>query len=353
MHLWVGATLALVFLAIALSGTIAALRADIIRATVPAARGPAPDPSTFGPALQRLEAAAPGEIRMVKFAPYGLGVHAVSLAGDRGAYIDSQGRVVARWTPNSRFEDWALDFHQTLMAGPIGGQLVGFAGLAGVGMALSGLIIWAPTARGFSLRLWPRSSAPADVLSAHRNIGILVVLLLLLQFTTGAGMVFEDKVQRLLGGREIKTWPTEQVAVRAPDWSAIVAGLQRAYPQARIRTLYGAGKPGDAYMAYLQPRGDVDAKGRVTVFVDGGGRILDVAPPPAPGLGARITHTFFGIHSGDYAGAPSRYLAAASGLGVSLLAVLGAWSFLAKRLRRTVRRRGGPTSITPSEGAEI
>lgn len=332
-HLWAGVVLVLVFLVIGLSGTVAALRAEIVRATVPAARAPAPDPSTWGAALQRLEAQAPGQLRMIRLSPYGLGVHSVKLAGDKGVFIDGEGRVVSRWTTNSRFEDWALTLHQTLLAGPLGEKIVGYLGLAGLGMALSGLIVWAPAWRSFRLRLWPRSAAPRDLVATHRDLGIVLALLILVQFFTGAGMVFAGAIQARLGGVEVKTWPSERIESRPADWPAILVGLRAVDPQARIRTIYAPGKPGDAYMAYLQPHGDVDAKGRVTVFLDAGGRVLDVAKPPPLSVGARITRTFFGVHSGDFGGAATRYVAALGGVGVSVLGLLGAWSFFARRLR--------------------
>lgn len=333
LHAWSGLVMALLLAALGLAGALTALRPEIIAATIPAASGPPPAASTYGPALAAYEDAHPDQIRSVKFSPGGIGVHRLYLAGGRAAYIDAKGEELANWGKNGRIEDLAFAFHHTLLAGPKGEQAVGVIGVLGVGLALAGLLVWWPARHTFSLRLWPASLQRRDLLGVHRNLGVLLALVLVVQFVSGAAVVFEGSIRRWVGD---STPQTPTVAAQTRDWAGVLASARAAAPAATIKRVFAPPKPDLAYTVYMQEPGETHPEGVSRLFFDGQGRLLGRYDAMRSPIAERILNSALAVHSGEIGGDGLRWAFALVGAGLTILSLMGAASFL---VNRTGRRR--------------
>jgi uncharacterized iron-regulated membrane protein len=334
LHAWCGLLLSLALVVVGLSGAGLVFREQITRATVSEAAAPPPPASTYGPALDRFARERPAAIRSVKFSPAGLGVHRLYLADGKSAFIDAQGRSVQVWPQRGRFEDCLLSLHHELLVGRPGQLLIGLVGLAALGMVLSGLVIWAPTVKAFSLRLWPRSADRRDLLSAHRNLGVVLALLLLVQLPTGIGMAFPQAFRALVAAEAPPAPPAVADKPGQPArWSRIVDAAQARFPLATVRTARAPNDPGGPYVVGLQQAGDLNPEGSTAVYLTAEGQVVAISDERKLNAGARLADDLLGIHSGAYGGLAARIAVALTGIGLAMLGVFGAWSYL-QHLRR-------------------
>lgn len=327
IHRWCGIVLAAFLVVIALSGTVAAFRGDFVRIALPAARGPSPDPASFGPALDAFVAANPDRLVSARFAPYDLAVHGVSLKGGEQAWIDAQGNVVERWTGKRGIGDWALHIHHTLLIGKTGTNITGIVGLAGIAMIISGLIIYWPMRRGFSWRVWPASLKRPVLLASHRNLALLLALPLFLQFSSGSAWAFKRIVGNLPGIALPKA-PTVAPSAGEPSWTATLAAAQAAMPGAKIRAIAMPRAADKPITINVQAADDINPEGVTRINV-ADGKVVAVVNPADHGAGARMFNSSMGVHTLGYIGGRAGEVLLAL-LGVLLAAmasygVLGWW----------------------------
>ena len=338
LHAWVGAAFALVFILMGLTGVASVLRGEVIQLTVPAAQAPAPVVATFGPALEAFEASGDDRIRSATFAPYELGVHRLRLSDGANAFIDPKGGLVQRWRGNERLEELVLSAHKSFLIKKNGNFAVGSVALVGLGLALTGLVIWAASRPRLSLRIWPKGTDRPAMLSAHRALGSILALFLIVQVTSAILLAFGVFTRPLLGFESATAPKVTATFQGAPSWTRLLAAAQTEFPQAEIRRVSAPPQPDRAAAVYLRRPGELDPEGDTVVFLDSGAVVVGQRRGADQGVGARVYDSLKAIHSGDYGGAPTRILVGAVGLSLTALGVFGLWSFL--RGPR-VRRRSG------------
>lgn len=326
LHAWGGAILALVLMLLGLSGVGSVLRNQIVRATVPAARLAPPPSASFGPALEAFQARAGEPIRAVLFAPDNMGVHRLYLQPGVSVYVDAQGREVSRWRGNRRIEERVVAFHRDLLLGKAGGLLVSLTSLGGLGLVLSGLAVWAWPRPRFALRLAPASARRHDVLAAHRNLGSLFGVLLLVQLTTAVGLSYGGAARVILGVATPIAPRVEPVAGPVA-WSRILSAAQARFPDARLGRVLAPGRPQDPYSVDLHRGGNLNPGGDTVVFVDGRGHVAGEVRSDGVNLGTLVYRGLLSVHSGDYGGNASRVISGVVGITLTLLGAYGLWSF--------------------------
>jgi len=338
LHAWAGAILSLILIVLGLTGALLTFKADFIRLTVPQARAAATaSPEAIGKALEALEAAHAPHLHHVIFAGPRLGVHQVFLHGEANAYADKQGRTLAEWTGAGRAEAFVYELHHFLLAGENGMMLVGFTGLCAVVLALTGLIVWAPAFRTFRPRWWPASRQRRDLIAAHRNLGVVFALPIILFCLTGAGMIFfrttEAWLTRLLPGPAAEEFfpPVDAGDI---DWPRALASAQAVYPNAELRAaIWPEGVWAPAIVRMRQP-GEWSADGHTSVLIDPStGRSVGSIDPMVLARGKRLNDALLPIHAAQVGGRLYDALTALSGLALAGLGVLGLWSFLIKPRR--------------------
>ncbi len=336
LHAWIGALLALILIVIGVTGAMLAFKTDYIRATVPEARAKvAASPQVLGAAADRIEHVLHGELSYVVFASERLGIHQAAFTKDRYGYAAADGTLVAAFRPAGRPESFVYELHHFLLAGDRGMKVVGWSGLIAVGLAIVGLIVWLPVWRGFSFRVWPRSGKRSGLLPAHRNLGVLFAIPVMVFCLTGAGMIFYRTAESLLvklfpgPGFEEEFYPPSEAG--EIDWPKILEAAQARFPDATIRAAFWPEASWDVARVRLRQPGEWTPDGRTMVAVEPVSAVVrGVHDPFKRGLGYRLNDSLYPVHAASVGGIAYRLFTAASGLALAALGVFGLWSFLVK-----------------------
>lgn len=344
VHAWSGAILSLLLIVLGLSGSLLVFEDDWIRLTTPAARvGFSPDAATLGAAAERLEADH-ADLRTVNFGGEGFGAHKLHLEARGLGYAAPDGVTLDQWTGPARVEAFVFDLHHHLLAGETGETVAGVAALAAMLLTLTGVVVWVPAWRATRLRIWPRSGRRHDLVSSHRNLGLMAAIPILIFAGTGAGMVFNEPTQALLAPGAPPAPEAPAVGTGDIDWTVALAAAQARYPDAVIRMAGWPAEPGKPAQIRLRQPGEWHPNGRTRVLIDpatsGVVQTLD-AQTLAPGL--RAINAFYPVHAGMVGGWLYETVTVLSGVALAALGVIGTWSFLIKPRRRR-RRVGQPAT---------
>ena len=348
LHAWTGAILSLGLIVLGLTGALLVFKTEWIRATVPAARAMVDtSPGALGAVLERLEHDAPGRLSAVTFAGQGLGVHQVRFNDGQSAYASGDGALVARWYGTGRPEILVQGLHHVLLYGSGGRKAVGILGVAGALLAATGLVVWAPVWRGFAWRVWPTSARRRDLIYAHRDLGVIFAIPILVLCLTGAAVVFFQPAQALLRvlvpGDGVERRPTPAAGQGDIDWPRALAAAQARFPDAALRTVRWPDSPGAPATIQMRQPGEWYANGWTTVDIDPAtGQVLSAYDAQAAAPGVRAFEASFPLHEATVGGLAYRVVGAAAGLALAMLGGFGLWAFLIRQLRRPRGRSGSP-----------
>jgi uncharacterized iron-regulated membrane protein len=285
----------------------------------------------------------------ITFAGDELGLHQVAREGGGGAYLNQHGDTVAAWSSQwQRPELWIFDLHHHLFAGETGELIAGWAGLFGLLFVISGFILWLRGRAKWRPRLLPGKFQPGPIVSHHRDLGILVAPLLLLTFLTGTGMVFKDVTATVLspfGKLETRPRPPEVEPGNGPaPVAAMLLEARARFPGAALRRLSAPMKPGQPWSVTMRQPFEWSMNGRTRLMFDGSGKLVKVDDPAKGSQAASIYEKFLPLHSARVGGLAWKLVMTLSGLGLTTLGALAAWSFWfrkAKKRRRPEIARAG------------
>lgn len=340
IHAWAGAILSLLLVVLGLTGSLLVFENDWIALTHPEARTAfAADPAILGAAAERLEADHP-DMRTVDFGGPQLGAHKLFLAEKDFGIAAPNGATLDRWTGPARVEAFVFDLHHHLLAGETGEIVGGVAALAAVLLVLTGLVVWVPAWRATRLRVWPRSARRGELVSSHRNLGLMTAVPILVFCLTGAGMVFNEQARALLAPNAPEPPPPPVVGNGDIDWPAALAAAQARFPDATLRMASWPAAPGKPASVRLKQPAEWHPNGRTTVLIDpatsGVARATDAQTLT---LGERAVHAIYPLHAGSVGGWVYEGVTVLSGLALAALGGVGLWAFLGHRLGRAARPR--------------
>jgi uncharacterized iron-regulated membrane protein len=346
VHAWAGVGLCLILAMLGLSGTLLVFKDDWLRMVfAPALTGAHQPALSLGAQLEAIEAAhAADGLRHVVLASEGFALHRLGFADGGGAYVDAQGVVIDRWSAGGRPEEWLFELHHRLLAGETGEMIAGIAGLAAAVMVLTGVMIWWPAARSFGARVWPRSGRRRDLLAHHRDLGVMMALPILVLAVTGASMVFSDQARAVLGWATASGSPDPAGTPPTPigpgdtSWPAVIAAAQDRFADATPRIAIWPAAPDRPAVLRLRQPAEWHPNGRTSLSIDpASGRIVASVDALALGAGDRMFNALYPVHAAKVGDRIIDGLWAAAGLGMTSLALLGAWAFVRKPRRRVAR----------------
>lgn len=350
-HRLFGLVLSLWLLLIGATGALLAFKEDWLRLTQPGAAGPPPRPEALTPAgLARRAAAAEaafgaGRVRALVLAGPAIALDQVYLRDHAGGgYLDpGTGAVVARWAAGERAVDVLFELHHALLLGEAGKTAVGIIGLLGAALVLSGLVLSWPALRRLRGAVWPRAATRPALLVAHRELGLLAALPLLVLMLTGAAVVFPVTARFLLGGG-MPAAPAMAEAAAAPApaaaaaggiaWQAVFAAALARFPEAAPRVVAWPPAPGGPVVVRLRQPAEWHPNGRTTIHMTAAGGLVGVRDAVAAPLGDRLVDSAYPVHAGKVGGLPYRLLLALAGLALALLSAYGALCCAGHLLRR-------------------
>jgi uncharacterized iron-regulated membrane protein len=348
-HAWAGTFLSLLLAVLGLSGALLVFKNDYVRASVPEARHSAlTDPASLAAAITKVEQTYdPVTLQYMTFGNDELGVHHLGFKDEASAYLNVQGVAVTTWEKNGRFEDWLFDLHRHLLSGDTGEVIAGIAALLAAFICLTGLVIWWPTRQSWRARVIPKTLARRDLVSTHRNLGIIMALPIIATTLTGASLAFPDQTRyvlaAMLSSRELPKPP--KVGVGQVDWAVAMTRAQAAYPQAKLRRILWPKKPGDPVIIRLKQADEWNPTGRTIVWIDPAtsqiAGTIDALKLQNAQAAYNLIYPLHAAKLGTGAGARLVDLVTAlTGLALATLGLVGAFSFVRTLSRPALTTNG-------------
>ncbi len=354
-HAWAGAVLSLLLAVLGLSGALLVFEKDYLRLVMPEARMHASMASEdLGRAVSAIETRYEGEgLRYVVMPDHDFGLYEAVFHDGGAAYVTERGVVVDRWAKNGRIEDWLFDLHHHLLAGHTGELVSGAAGIAGLVLVVTGLVIVWPSLKSFAWRLWPRSAARRDLVATHRDLGVLFALPILMLTFTGVAMVYSGPVKSMLYAATMSgpsAAPERPTAGEGEiDWTAFFEASYSVYPEGAPRIAVLPQKPGaPAYLRLRQPM-EWHQNGRTYVYMDPATRrVLSTVDAQGLSRGDRVFNALYPIHSSGVGGIVYKLATFLTGFALAMMGFVGAWSFLIREARARKRLAEKQRTLTAS-----
>ncbi len=333
-HSWIGAFLALFLALMAVSGTALVWRDDYNRWAVPEAAIPVSERSASDLALaaDRARDRYGDRLLMVQFASTRLGVDQFRLI-DGGAYADpTTGEVLEEWGKNERLPDLLFEFHHRLLSGKPGEMVIGAAGLLTAILIVAGIYLWWPFARLFKPRAIPRRLTRSALAIAHRDLGLIVAVPVLLLSLTGAAMIFHDTTKHLLLSLTQEAAPSPAAAHAMPgriDWSRALRLVEARFPAAEVRSVSWPKTSGEPAVVRLRQPGELAPQGRSMIAFDPAtGRVVSITDAVRQPSALRIYDSFYPLHAGKVGGLSYQIGLSLVGAGFFALCLYGFLAFL-------------------------
>lgn len=269
-------------------------------------------------------------VRSVKFPEPGVPAFHLYLEGGE-AFLDvGDFRVIDEWTPRSRPTALLFDLHAHLMAGERGEIVGGWISLAGVLLAVTGLILWWPTRRQFRWRhLLPHGLARRHLIAWHRDLGLVFTPLLLILLLSAAGLVFYNTAGALLNGMfgdEPPLAVTPEVARTADPPLADAAILDQvalSFPDARPVFYYPPSADAAFHEFRLKQPCELHPNGRSYLYLSLEGDVIERVDPCLNGPGEKLLHATYPLHAGKADSAVYKLLVFLGGLVLAALSFSG------------------------------
>jgi uncharacterized iron-regulated membrane protein len=340
IHAWLGALLALLVLILAVTGTLLLWKQEFLLLTEPASRVVIlPEPERLAVIAAAVEAQFENdEILAVMFASAEFGLTKVLMHDAHYAYLDAEGVIVDEWIQNERPEEWLFDLHHRLLLGDTGLTFVGFAAMVLIVLVIMGAISYWPFRRGWRLGVWPRNSGRAAMQAAHRNLGLLVLPVLLLSLFTGLILTFPllvertflEPIKRAEGyGDEFAEQLDDIYGPGTGDWLMTMQRAQAVFPDGQI---VSARVPND-YSPYriigIRQASEWNPNGLSMVYIDAREGYMDIRidATALPGL-EKAYNAIYPLHTGKTGSLFYKWILTMSGMLVASLAIFGLTAFI-------------------------
>ncbi len=304
----------------------------------------------YGP-MAELEIGEVGQPLVAQSAPYAPPLFGIAGPVSREVWVDpASGNVIDSAATSGGFM-WYMHFmHEFLLIAGWGLQLVGWMGVFLVVSAVTGLVVfWPGTKRFFSALRWQKRAGFA--LNLHRQSGVLMSLVLIVEAITGAWIVFPSFFAAIVepgveqpqrgrgpggGGGGPEGTP---IAMPAAAWVAALDTAKAAYP-GRTTAINAPVDAAGSWQVELAGEG-MDATVSVPLAADGAVSFEERAqrdgpPPPTTRAGA-IGLDMRWVHYGRVGGPIWQVLLFLSGLAMTFLSLSGIYIW-AKRKLKSKRR---------------
>lgn len=232
------------------------------------------------------------------------------------------------------------EFHRNVLLGTAGSNIVGIAGFLLLASAITGFAVALPrTADGWRrlLHVNLRANRTRVFFDAHRSVGVVFALLLMLATLTGSTLVYVNYVRDLVNVfSPVKSFPTIPWTPGTPEDSAefgrVIDTVRAAYPDRAITEIHVPFRQTGGYLFYLRRAGDEYRLGDTIAWVNPvTAAILVERSDRTRTAGETLMHWFFPLHSGTAFGTAGMVAMCLTGLTPLLLVGTGLAVWLRKR----------------------
>ncbi|WP_394662798.1 PepSY-associated TM helix domain-containing protein [uncultured Sphingomonas sp.] len=351
VHLWLGLSLGLLFAVLGLTGSALVFYTGIdaaLHPVVEAGPGDVP-PGLTSPVWDRALATGrarwhhPGDKWTLEVTGEGGPIPARYYpASGQGHHTDrmmvwfsGDGTRIVRAEPwGGYLMSWLYQLHMALLAGDLGGQVVGWSGVAMLVLLVSGIAAWWPRGSWRKALAFKRNAAPIRRLrDLHKLSGLWSTVLLFVLVATGVLLALPAVTQALLAPATI---PAPKSAGRSDRQIAIVEALDAAHqalPDGRIVFIDMPGDRDAPIRVRSQVPGDPHRRFPGSyVFIDQfSGRVLAVHDVRRGGTGTAAASWVRTLHDGTVGGVATRILAVLIGFVPTILLATGILHWLRRR----------------------
>lgn len=347
-HRWIGLTLGILVLAVALSGGLLIFKEPYYQSRFPtlAKSIQANSVSDYAQALESVHAEYSDQgIRLIKFPRPGMNAFHLWMADGSQLLLDSKGeRVLSRWRWYESLPAFLFELHAHLLAGRTGAVVNGVGGILLLLLLLTSPLLWWPRRSLFQLwQLLPRKASVRELISLHETIGLIVLPFTLLFVATGTAMIFFPSVSSSLSYLFDSKPPLKPTAVVRYEargtvgWARLLDSLESALPDGDTIFYY----PGDESNAVLTFRkklpGEWHPNGRSYVLIDPYiGEVVQSIDARRQGLGTRMSNTIYPLHAAMVGGDWFRLIALLTALSLAALSLSGGYAYFL-RVRRGMK----------------
>ncbi|PCG14288.1 MAG: PepSY domain-containing protein [Sphingomonas sp.] len=351
VHLWLGLSLGLLFAVLGLTGSALVFYTGIDAALHPVVEAKPGDvpPGLASPAWDRALATGrarwrhPGDKWTLEVTGEGGPIPARYYpASGHGHHTDRMmvwfspdGTRIVRAEPwGGYLMSWLYQLHMALLAGDLGGQVVGWSGVAMLVLLVSGIAAWWPRGSWRKALAFKRDAAPIRRLrDLHKLSGLWSMALLFVLVATGVLLALPAVTQALLAPATI---PAPKSAGGGDHQIAIVEALytaHRALPDGRIVFIDIPGAGDAPIRVRLQVPGDPHRRFPGSyVFIDQfSGLVLAVHDVRRAGTGTAVASWIRTLHDGTVGGVATRILAVLIGFVPTILLTTGILHWLRRR----------------------
>ena len=344
LHAWGGLTLALLLLLSSTTGTLLVWKEDYVKLITPAAQVDfTPTPEALASIAEAVEAQFENnDILNIQFATQIFPLTKVTLYDTNYAYVDIQGNVVDQWHMNDRIEEWLYDLHHRLLLEDLGLTITGLAAIALLILVFLGVITFVPLRRQFSKGLVPGSLQRSELITSHRNLGIVIALPLVLTLVTGVILAFPFQAEELLLEELRQTQEYSDAMVvgvddvlgeGTGDWQPAMERTLAVFPGAVIRSATVPSGFSIHRIIGVQQEGEWNRIGMSHTYIDEelGYMDLRIDAQNFP-LTERLFNTVYPLHTGKTGSLLYKFWMTFFGLGVALLSCMGLTSFIKSKI---------------------
>jgi len=357
VHLWLGLSLGLLFVLLGLTGSALVFYTGIDTALHPAIqsgrddRAPDLNARVWDRALTTgrgrwhdagskwtLEVTGEGGAIPARYYP------APGHHGDRMmVWFSADGtRIVRAETWGGDLMSWLYQLHMALLAGDIGGQVVGWSGVAMLLLLVSGVVAWWPRGSWQKALAFKRDAAPIRRLrDLHKLSGLWSMALLFALVATGVLLALPTVTQALFGPAAIPAPKSVDGGAGRITIDRAFMIAQRALPDGRIVFVDVPSVRDMPIRVRVQVLGDPHQRFPGSyVFIDQpSGRVLAVHDVRHAGTGTFLVSWIRTLHDGTIGGMGTRILAVLVGFMPTLLFATGILHWL-----RRIRTARSPVS---------
>jgi uncharacterized iron-regulated membrane protein len=357
LHLYAGLALSALLFVLALTGSALVYKEAYWSWVYPELRGEEAVESSPADMERAIEVARErfgAELLSVKMPQELLPAYHLYLADGEALLSTQDFSVIDRWRPGERLMPLLFDLHAHLMAGERGEQVGGVIGLLGALMVASGLYLWWPTRRRFSVRnVLPRGWARGWLIIWHRDLGTLSAPLLLILLLTGSGMVFYEQAGVLLNGLfgdpplAAPAAPSAGSAEIAPVDAALLTRVDALLPEARLVFYYPPTPTNATHGFRLQRTCELHPNGRSYLYLGPTGDVLERTDACLLPPGQQALHAVYPLHAGKVDSSVYKLLTFLGGLALAAISLSGVLAYAGKL--RTEWRRGRRARAMPRQ----
>jgi uncharacterized iron-regulated membrane protein len=367
VHRWAGLILSLNVLVFAVTGLILIFHDEIGEALAPAVeQRPVREPMLLREAIAVAKSKLPGaeavfvsrELEHPQQVFVGLGQGSRKLEDTKAIKIDLTTGNVDDQDFDDTFIGVVFHLHAQLLAGPIGGLLVGAIGLALLLTLITGAVIYGPMMKRFVFGTLRRDKHRRNLFAdLHKLVGISIFGWLSLVVATGILLSLGSILLQLYSQNELralaKVDATQQLIEGTPVVDDAVSAAEK-------------GSGGRQWTIAILPGSDLSSPRHFSILMSGASgiekRLLRIALVDAAAPSAASYHDFplylqallisEPLHFGDYGGLPLKLLWSLFTLALIVLSGTGVYTFFSGRRSSTDKLSvRGQNAAPAGEGA--